>query len=286
VRLLEISRASLLAKRARLIGQQKGDNEIKFPDMSGLLVDPARIVQIRDSEQNVFLMERQAKDQEIDALQKQLPRLNAEIASLKRQGDLERQQRDLHQQLIADYEQLNKSGHARKLTYIEVKREEARIESNIARLQSETLKAELAIGDLQFRITELHNSYQRRVTAELRETERSLLELTISLPSAYRMRAARARQMGWLTAELAQPPSITVVRAKGTTTVKHDAAVDFLLQPGDVVQVGSLLPPALELPADQPGVPQERKAESEAPFWAGDTSRSVQLGRRGHASEQ
>jgi polysaccharide export outer membrane protein len=288
VRILEVSHAALLAKRARLMAQQKGDDRINFPDMSGLLVDPARIIQIRDSEQRVFLTERQAEAQEIDALQKQIPRLNAEIASLKQQGDLEQRQRDLHQQLVADYEQLSKSGLARKLTYIEVKREEARIEGNIARLKSEALKAELALGDLQFKITELHNSYQRRVMGELRETERSLLELSVTLPSAHRMHAARAQQMGWLTREEVQRPTITVVRAKETTAVKYDAAVEFLLQPGDVVQIGSLLPPVLDLPPDQSVVSRESKAESEVPLWMGDTSTSnrLQLGRRERPGEQ
>jgi hypothetical protein len=276
VRLLEISRAALLAKQARLIAQQNGDDRINFPDISGLLIDPARVTQIRDGEQRAFATERQAEQREVEALQKQLPRLDAEIASLNQQGDLELRQRDLNQQLIADYEQLSKSGLTRKATYIEVKREEARIEGNIARLKSEALRAELAIGDLQFKITELHNNYQRRVMTELRETDRSLLESTVTLPSAQRMRAARARQMGWLTGEQAQQPTISVIRAKGTTTVKYDAVADFLLQPGDVVQVGSLLPPGLglELSPDQYSVSKERKEESEAPMWTGDAAAS------------
>jgi polysaccharide export outer membrane protein len=274
VRLLEISRAALLAKRARLIAQQNGDDRIDFQDMSGLVVDPARITQIRDGEQRAFAAERQAERQETEALQKQFPRLEAEIASLKQQAVLEQRQRDLHQQLLADYEKLSKSGLARKPTYIEIKREEARIEGSIARLQSESLRAELAIGDLQYKITELHNNYQRRVMAELRETDRSLLELTVTLPSAQRARAARAGQMGWLTAEQGQQPAITVIRAKGTTTVKYDAAADFLLQPGDVVQVGSLVPPALEPTPKQAGVSGEKKAESEAPLRTGDVAAS------------
>jgi polysaccharide export outer membrane protein len=246
VRLLEVSRAALLAKRARLIAQQNGDDRINFPDMSGLFVDPARITQIFDGEQRAFAAERQAEQQETEVLQKQIPRLNAEIASLKQQADLELRQRDLNQQLIEDYERLSKSGLARKQTYIEVKREEARIEGNIERLKSEALRAELAIGDLQFRITELRNNYQRRVMTELRETDRSLLELAVTFPAAQRLRAVRAQQLGWLTGEQAhQPPAIFVIRGKESTTVKYDAAIDFLLQPGDVVHVGSLLPPEL-----------------------------------------
>jgi polysaccharide export outer membrane protein len=270
VRLLELSRMAFLAKRARLIALQNGDDRIDFPDMSELAVDPARIAQIRDGEQRAFTAERQAAQQEIEALQKQLPRLEAEIASLNHQAELELQQRNLNQELIGDYERLMKTGLARKSTYIEVKREEARIDGNIGRLKTDSLKAELSIGELQFKITELRNSYQRRVMTELRETDRSLLELTVTLPAAQRTRAARARQVGLLTAEQMQQPAITVTRARGAANVKHDAALDFVLQPGDIVQVGSLFLPFPELPLDQFGV--SKTAQGEAPSRAEDAT--------------
>ncbi|HTO63034.1 MAG TPA: polysaccharide biosynthesis/export family protein [Bradyrhizobium sp.] len=251
VRLLEINRVALVTRRARLTALQSGHDRIDFPDVSGLIADPARIAQIRDGEQAAFDSERQALQQETEALQNQIPRLQAEIASLNHQLELEQQQRDLHHQLVADYDQLNKTGLARKSTYIEVKREEARIEEAIGRLQSDSLKAELSIGDVNFKITELRNTYQRRVTTELRETDRSLLDLTVTLPAAQHARAALGRQIGLLSAAQAQQPAITVIRAKGTSTVKYAAAADFLLQPGDVVQIGSLFPSAPELAGDQ-----------------------------------
>jgi polysaccharide export outer membrane protein len=260
IRLHEVSRVVLLAKRARLIALQNGDERIDFPDMSGP-VDPARIAQIRDNEQLAFTAERQAVRQETGALEQQLPRLDAEIASLKRQAALELKQRGMNQELIADYEQLNKSGLARKSTYIEVRREEARIDGNIGRLESDALKAELQIGEVQFKIAELRNGYQRRVLTELRDTERSLLEVAVSLPAAHRVRAAYARQAGLLTADQASQAVITVIRAKGTTNVKYEAAVDFPLQPGDIVQIGSLFPTVPEL--DRSAVSGERAAEGE-----------------------
>jgi polysaccharide export outer membrane protein len=263
MRLLEIGRVVLLAKRARLIALQNGDERIDFPDMSGVAVDPARIDQVRDSEQLAFAAERRAVQQETQALEKQLPRLEAEIASLKRQAELEMTQRGLNHELIADYEQLNKSGLARKSTYIEVKREEARIDGNIGRLESEALKAELSISEVQFKIAELRNGYQRRVSTELRETERSLLESSVSLPAAQRQRAAYARQAGLLTADQVQQAVITVIRAKGAMNVKYDAAVDFQLQPGDIVQIGPLFPTMPELAAERSGASSEKAAEGE-----------------------
>ncbi len=279
VRTLEVSRAALLTRRARLLAQQNGDDRIDFPDLSGLPVDPARLSQIRDGEQAAFTTERQAERQESETLQKQLPRLQAEIAALKKQEELEVRQRDLNQQLIADYEQLAKSGLSRKVTYIEVKREEARIEEAITRLKSEGLRSELTLGEVQFRIAELHNNYQRRVMTELRETDRSLLELTVTLPSARRALAARARQIGWLTAEHGQQPPLIVMRGKGAAATRYDATVDFVLQPGDIVQVGSLLPAPLEPSADlidHPSRDAGRNAQNAPPSKLRDTAASVE----------
>src|SRR5216684_3057379 len=66
VRLLEVNRAALLIKRARLLAQQNGDDRIEFPDMSGLSVDQARLAQIRDGEQRAFVAERQAERRETE----------------------------------------------------------------------------------------------------------------------------------------------------------------------------------------------------------------------------
>jgi polysaccharide export outer membrane protein len=272
VRLLEVNRVALLAKRARLAALQNGDDRIDFPDMSGAAADSSRIAQIRDGEQLAFESERKALQQETEALQKQLPRLDAEITSLNQQVELEVQQRGLNHELVADYDQLNKNGLARKSNYIEVRREEARIEGNIGRLKSEALRAELSVGDVQFKITELRNQYARRVATELRETDRLLLEMTVTLPAAQRTRAALTRQVGLMTADQMKQPTITVIRAKGTTNVKYNAAVDFPLQPGDVVQIGSLFPPAIELPRDPVGVSSDKAAKSETSPPAGNTT--------------
>jgi polysaccharide biosynthesis/export protein len=239
VRLLELARVALMTKRARLVAQQSDGQRIEFPNLSATAVDSARIAEVRVAEERTFLVEQRAEKQEADALRQQFPRLEAEIIAIKEQRDLELRQRDLNQQLISDYDQLSKAGLARKATYIEVRREEARIESNMARLKSESLKAELAIGDLQFRIAELHNNYQRRVMAELRETDRSLLELSVTLPAA--RRALRGRQAGFAGGDEAAPV-ITIRRSRGAALSRLEATFDFLLQPGDVIQVDAPVP--------------------------------------------
>jgi polysaccharide export outer membrane protein len=241
VRQLEISRAAFTIRRARFAAEQNGDDKPIFPDLSGS-VDPDRLTQFVEAERRAFAAERQAQRQETEALESQIPRLEAEIASLKLQQKLEQKQRDLNHEMVAQYESMMGSGLVRKPNYIEVKREEARLDGNIERLRSETLRAEYTIGDLKFRIGELHNNYRRRATTALQDIDRSLLELSVSLPSAQRIRSARASQIGSLSTDDVNQPTLTVVRGKSNKAVAFDAAGDFPLAPGDIVRVGSLRP--------------------------------------------
>jgi polysaccharide biosynthesis/export protein len=253
VRLLEVNRAALTARRARLLAQQNNDSEISFPQISAPSADSSRLAQILDGEKRTFTGEREIQDQHIAVLQAQIPRLNAEIAALNEQKLLEENQRTLTHELVADYDKLMKSGLARKPTYIELKREEARIEGNIARVAADRLRAEVAIGEVEFRIGELKSTYRRRVNTELSEADRALLELSITLPSAQRTRSIRAQQYAFLRGE-ASEPIVTVIRLKGATTFKLEVAVGFTLQPGDIVQVGPLLPSVMDpMPLAQGG---------------------------------
>jgi polysaccharide export outer membrane protein len=241
VRQLELGRAALVIRRARLAAEQSNDEKLVMPDLPDG-IDPGRLKSFISAEHIAFSAELHAERQETEALKRQIPTLEAEIESLKQQQKLEQQQRDLNHEMVVQYERMLSTGLARKPNYIEVRREEARIDSNIERLRSEVLRAEQMIGNLRFRIGELGNTYRRRATAALQEVDRSLLELSVTLPAAQRMRAARASQIGILTGSETSSPPLSVIRGKSNMSVLFDAAGDFPLEPGDVVQVGALLP--------------------------------------------
>jgi hypothetical protein len=56
--------------------------------------------------------------------------------------------------------------------------------------------------------------------------------------------------------------------------VKIDTAVDVLLQPGDVVQVGSLFAPTLPIPLDDLGIARDKKAQAPSQPRTQDTAAS------------
>jgi polysaccharide export outer membrane protein len=119
---------------------------------------------------------------------------------------------------------------------------------------------------LKFRIGELRNNYRRRATTALQEVDRSLLELSVSIPSAYRIRVARSSQIGSVSAQQdVNRPAIAVVRGKTNLSVAFDAAGDFPLQPGDIVRVGDPLPSVADAGSDALENPRKDARAAAAP---------------------
>ena len=77
--------------------------------------------------------------------------------------------------------------------------------------------------------------------------------------------------------EQASQAAITVIRARGTTNIKYEAAVDFPLEPGDIVQIGSLFPMAPEMTADRPDVSGEKAAEGETSSKGSDARSTARI---------
>jgi polysaccharide export outer membrane protein len=243
VRLLEISRVRLLAKRARLSAQLDDRGDIDFSELRTVAADPAAIAQILEGERRQFKMEAESLQQRMDVLQKQKERLQAEIASIDMQKDLISKQRKLNGELLGDYESLMKSGLVRKAPLIEAKREEARLDGQFARLESERLAAEMQVSDADFKLGDLRSEARRRSYAELQESDKALMDLSVTLPTARRTQAVRTQQ-GGVFSEDGQRPAILIIRQKRGRSEQQDADLDAALRPGDIVQIGALFGPA------------------------------------------
>jgi len=239
VRLLETGYASAVLKRARLIAQVHGRRSFDLPEVAEESIR-TEIARLREGEQRILASEQDTMDKELELIKSQLPRIEAEVVFIQEQQKLEERQRSLHQQQLQDYEKLMSAGLGRKPAYIDIKREEARLEGNVARLQAEKLRADLSSGDISFRLEELNNRYQRRIISELQDVERVILDLSVTLPSAREIRDARARQIGALSSDSMLHPVITVMRVQGRESLTLPATMTFPVQPGDIVHVGAL----------------------------------------------
>lgn len=242
VRLLESQRAAASVRRARIVAQLNGADQIDLQPDDIKTIDSARLKDVKENEDRIFHAEKRAQEQELKALKAQIGTLKSLLTSLDSQQKLEQKQRDLNHQMVESYEQMKDTGLIRRPNYIEVKREEARIDANIERLRSDVLRANQSLGDVQLRIEQLQNSYQRRLMSELQAADQTLLELASALPAALRIRSVRALQLGMLDAETAADPAITLIRGGEKTTLSFASAGNFRIFPGDVVQVGAATP--------------------------------------------
>lgn len=254
VRLLEISRVRLLAKRARLTAQIDERDEVDFSGMSAAMAAGPSADEIMDSERRQFQLEAESTRARADILEKQISRIKREISSLDVQKTAVEKQRKLNAELLADYEGLMKGGLTRKQPLIEAKREEARLDGQFARLESERTAAEMQASDAEFKLAELRSENRRRSYAELQESEKALMELSVTLPTARRTQAFRAQQ-GGIPGEDGRQPAILVIRQSRGKSEQHEADLDAKLRPGDIVQIGALFAPPVMAPPAVIGTP-------------------------------
>ncbi|UMY18610.1 polysaccharide biosynthesis/export family protein [Methylobacterium organophilum] len=236
VRALELTRRTLLIRRARLEAQLNDAASFALP--AGIREDDTVRLLLR-SEREVLETQQKALKAEIGLLNEQKPRLEAEILGNKAQTESEQTQLSLIQEHLADYGQLMSNGLARRYTGIELKREEARNKGNIARLASELARLELSIGDLSVRVLDAQNTYKRRVITELQDVRSRLADVETSLPTAREVREARIQQGGTLgiatTQELSR--SVSITRRQNGKTEMVRATFTTTLMPGDIVEI-------------------------------------------------
>ncbi|RXF70950.1 hypothetical protein [Hansschlegelia zhihuaiae] len=238
VRLLEASRRQLLIRSARLEAQRDDQDGFKIPEE----LDPRskEIADIVSQETELLRTQRQSFAERLEFLRAQKPRLEAEIAGVTAQADAERTQLQLIRSHLVDYSKLLASGLARRYTGIELQREEARNEGNIARFAAEVARLEIGIGEVAIRINETKDGYFRQVLGDLADVRLRLRDLDWQIPVARELREARAQTSGGslVAADQADPARrIVVVRTSGGVRETVEAGPDTLLQPGDIVDV-------------------------------------------------
>jgi len=124
-------------------------------------------------------------------------------------------------------------------TEVALQREQAVLDSNISTYRSELARLAVTVGDIDIRIQDTQNNYERRILGELQDARTRLQEIDASLPSAREVRELRLQQAGNTTAfdALAASRRIVVTRTINNQVKQMDVAEDTLLEPGDVVDI-------------------------------------------------
>jgi protein involved in polysaccharide export with SLBB domain len=181
-----------------------------------------------------------ANEKAIDLLEKQRPRLNAQMQSLKNEIAATEQQLASIKRYLERYEKLSDGGFGRRATEFDLERQEAQQQAIVHRLRADISRLEVTQGDLDIRLDDLIRTRQTRLMNELRETEAKILEQTVGLRSAQTMLKLRREQA---EAPRSANPSILdydliVTRSDPSNEpAPVTASKDTLLSPGDVLEV-------------------------------------------------
>jgi polysaccharide biosynthesis/export protein len=239
VDVLNAQRFALLARSARLAAQRDSAQQIDFPrELEAVGGDPQGSALLQ-GEREVFEGERVTEAQEIELLQKQAPHIEAEIVALAEQRRLEKVQYDLVAAHAADLLQLAKNGLTERRRVIEMQREQARIEGNMAKYSADTARANQLLNDIRMKVADVRNGYRQRVMTALQDTNGKLLEVEASIRAAHQAVDIRLQRIGASAEARGRDQGrILLTRAGkgGVETFEADEATP--LKPGDILRVG------------------------------------------------
>ncbi|MBZ9699207.1 polysaccharide biosynthesis/export family protein [Mesorhizobium sp. CO1-1-9] len=246
VGLLALNNVSLLARKARLLSELAGSEDIAFPSELRDRASNATVALAMDQERKIFVIRKDALATQLRSLRELKDFLQQELASLEQQLTFHDKQIELIQKELAGVSNLVQKGLA-------VAPRELSLEGTVAQMQSDRLAAETSMlrvrqemSKTDIEILNLSNQHSSEVAEGLRETQQQLNEVTsksdtavqllretqVAVPAllALRQNAARAK------------PIFTIVRPKDSGTEEFAAQETTLVEPGDTVKVEIPLP--------------------------------------------
>jgi polysaccharide export outer membrane protein len=255
VRQLSFQKQALLVRRARLEAQHNGMESFD-PPAPPATIEGTDIAGLVANEKDTFDTHAAILKDQIDLLNSQKPRIEAEIKALDGQVATAKSQIALVKQHADQYSRLVKQGLGVTNTELQLKLTQASHESELWRLTAQISRLQKDIGDLNIKIQEAEASFKRQIASELREVRDRLNEIDITLPAARAVRDVKLQNAGGVI-KIGLKRSISVTRVRNGEGVAFDASETTTLEPGDVVDIRKLLPneaPHLSASVMQPGL--------------------------------
>lgn len=240
VRRLSFQKQELLVRRARLEAQRDGMKTFA-PPAPPAIIEGTDIAGLVANEKDTFDTHAAILQDQIDLLNSQKPRIQAEIEALDGQVDTAKRQIALVKQHADQYSRLVKQGLGITNTEVQLKLAQASHESELWRLTAQISRLQKDIGDLNVKIQEAEASFKRQIASELRDVRDRLNELDITLPAAREVRDVKLQHAGGVI-KIGVKRSISVTRTRNGEGVVFDASETTPLEPGDVVDIRKLLP--------------------------------------------
>ena len=252
VRILTRKRVGLLVHLARLTAERNNRKAFDFTYKDGN-IDAEELSALISEEREQLRVVLEARNSTIALIDRQRPRVKQEIATTKKQIEVEASQLELIRASVNQYNGLIKRGLGRTVTELDFQRQATDREGIISRLKGDLSRFETSLGDLDLRAQDVENARKARIAAELRDAKQKLSELDVQLPSARQLLELRQLQTGE-TPEgegLAATHRLILTRAGVRQKLALAKGEDIPLEPGDIVEVARIKSDKEQASADE-----------------------------------
>ena len=235
VRQLEADQVSLLVRKARLEAQRDGRDNFVMPLFVGLNARNVDFERVYSAENDTFLRLEDTYRGQLEALQKQRPRIEAETNAVVDQIANQKKRLEIVNTHLTDLEYLFRKGLLRKEVLLNQQIEQTLVQSQLSTLQAQVAHLRQIAGELDVKLGDVKATYLRQVLGELQDTAHRLREIETTIDPARKLLDIKAEAASEVTDE--QDYVILIGRVEQGRLVNFNGTSETMLLPSDVVEV-------------------------------------------------
>jgi polysaccharide export outer membrane protein len=235
VRQLEADRVTLSVRKARLEAQRDERDNFVMPLLVGLNVDNVDFQRVYSAESDAFSRLSQTYHDQIESLEKQRPRIEAEIKAVTEQISSQNERLEIVNGRLADLEPLFEKGYLRKEILLNQQIDKTLVQTQLSNLQAQVAHLRQTMGDLDVKLGDVKANYTRQILGELQETVQRLRTIETTIGPARKLRELKAQEANAVDGEADYAVSIS--RMQDGRMASFEATGETTLSPGDVVEV-------------------------------------------------
>lgn len=165
-----------LAEAARLAAERSNADDLEFPD-SLKSAEDMRIRFAMQAQRNLFMDRKSVRDSQIKILDSKTQQLKQQISGLELQRDAAKKEIELIADEVTRLKQGQDKGVVSTNRLSSLLREEAQLTGSYGRLISEIARVSEGIGETEFEIVRIRQSFSERAATELKDVRQELAEL-------------------------------------------------------------------------------------------------------------
>lgn len=168
---------SLLAVAARLAAERDGASTIKFPSVLLAQRDDLRVQDAIAMQRQLFEARRMALDSDLRATEENIAGLRAQIRGLELLHAARKEQARFLGEQLRGMRSLASDGYVPRNRLLDLERSGSQLQGDMAEVASSIVRSQRQIAELELRMTQRRQEYQREVRTQLSDTQREVESL-------------------------------------------------------------------------------------------------------------